>query len=251
MKTSLSVLIVDDETAFSSVLAMDLQASERFTVQVASSGEEGMRMLREAQFDIILLDYFLGAMTGIHFLQWMSDSGIDTPVIMLTAAGTEEVAVKAMKYGAYDYARKERLELHHLPILLEGVHERYLFRKEAKAHDEKRIEEEKQRIAIQMFQTTVRTIAHHVNNSLAIIMLRSSITERHIAKTLDPAAAEPILQLVADLRKQSSVIEAVVRSLVELSDVVYTKYAGDQAIIDIHAQVEKKLHQIQSRPAAN
>jgi DNA-binding NarL/FixJ family response regulator len=251
MKTPLSVLIVDDEPAFSTVLAMDLQSSERFTVVVARSGEEGMRLVREMPVDIILLDYYLGAMTGIQFLQWMIDTDNDTPVIMLTGAGTEEVAVNAMKYGAYDYARKERLELHHLPILLEGVHERYLFRKEVKARDEKRIEEEKQRIAIQMFQTTVRTIAHHVNNSLAIIMLRSSITERYITKTLDPAAAEPILQLVSDLRKQSSVIEAVVRSLVELSDVVYTKYAGDQAIIDIHSQVEKKLHQIQSKPQQN
>ncbi|HLP17972.1 MAG TPA: response regulator [Bacteroidota bacterium] len=251
MKTPLSVLIVDDEEAFATVLAMDLQTSERFTVRMAASGEEGMRMLMENPIDIILLDYYLGPMTGIQFLQWMNDNELDTPVIMLTAAGTEEVAVKAMKFGAYDYARKERLELHHLPILLEGVHERYLFRKEAKARDEKRIEEEKQRIAIQMFQTTVRTIAHHVNNSLAIIMLRSSITERHITKSLDPATAEPILQLVSDLRKQSSVIEAVVRSLVELSDVVYTKYAGDQAIIDIHTQIEKKLHQIQSKPHQN
>jgi CheY-like chemotaxis protein len=251
MNTPLSVLIVDDERAFSTVLAMDLQSSEHFTIQIAESGEEGMQRLREGQFDIVLLDYYLGSMTGIQFLQWMADAGIDTPVIMLTAAGTEEVAVKAMKYGAYDYARKERLELHHLPILLEGVHERYLFRKEAKARDEKRIEEEKQRIAIQMFQTTVRTIAHHVNNSLAIIMLRSSITERHITKTMDPDTAAPILRLVSDLRKQSGVIEAVVRSLVELSDVVYTKYAGDQTIIDIHAQVEKKLHQIESRPETN
>jgi DNA-binding NarL/FixJ family response regulator len=251
MNTPLSVLIVDDETAFSAILAADLQASERFTIQVAQSGEEGMQRLRDAPFDIILLDYYLGSMTGIQFLQWMADGGIDTPVIMLTAAGSEEVAVKAMKYGAYDYARKERLELHHLPILLEGVHERYLFRKAARARDEQRIEEEKQRIAIQMFQTTVRTIAHHVNNALAIIMLRSSITERHISKAMDPEAAGPILQLVTDLRKQSSVIEAVIRSLVELSDVVYTKYAGDQTIIDIHAQVEKKLHQIQSKPAAN
>ncbi len=251
MKTPLTVLIVDDEIAFSTVLAMDLTSSERFTVLTAESGEEGMKLLRTTPVDIILLDFYLGTMTGIQVLQWMTDNGIDTPVIMLTAAGTEDIAVKAMKYGAYDYARKERLELHHLPILLEGVHERYLFRKEVRERDEKRIEEEKQRIAIQMFQTTVRTIAHHVNNSLAIIMLRSSITERHINKTLDKDTAEPILQLVADLRKQSSVIEAVVRSLVELSDVVYTKYAGDQAIIDIHSQVEKKLHQIQSRPQQN
>ncbi|MGE5315547.1 MAG: response regulator [Acidobacteriota bacterium] len=240
----LSVLIIDDETAFSRVLAMDLEASGKFSVSLADTAEDGMRLVKESAPDIILLDFHLGAISGLAFLDWMTESGIESPVIMLTADGSEELAIEAMKRGAYDYARKERLELRHFPILIEGVHERHLFRKEAKARDVQRIEEEKQRSAMQMFQTTVRTIAHHVNNSLAIVMLRSSIAERHIKKMLDEETALPVLQLITDLRKQSSVIEAIVRSLVELSDVVYTKYAGDQTMIDIHAQVEQKLGQI-------
>ena len=241
MKTPLTVLIIDDETAFSSLLSMDLESDPHYVVKTACSGEEGISLMKGERFDILLLDYHLGTMTGLQVLQWMNETAIDTPVIMLTAAGTEEIAVNAMKLGAYDYARKERLELSHLPILINGIYERYLFRQEVKQREIERMEEEKHQAAVQMFQTTVRTIAHHVNNALAIIMLRSSSYERMVKKTLDAETANQFVQLISDLKGQASVIESVVRSLVELSNVVYTNYVTDQSIIDIRQELEKNL----------
>ncbi len=247
MKNPLKILIIDDEESFALVLSLDLKSSEHFDTTVANSGEAGIEILKKEKMDVVLLDYHLGTMNGLQVMQWMNENKIDTPVVLLTGAGTEEIAVEAMKLGAYDYSRKERLELNHLPILLNGVYERYQFRKEKERKELERIEEDKQHAALQMFQTTVRTIAHHVNNALAIIMLRSSVTEKNIKKTLDTKAAEPYLQLVADLRKQAAVIESVVRSLVELSNVVYTKYASDQSIIDIRSQLEANLKEMEEQ----
>ena len=247
MKNPLKILIIDDEESFALVLSLDLKSSEHFDTTVANSGEAGIEILKKEKMDVVLLDYHLGTMNGLQVMQWMNENKIDTPVVLLTGAGTEEIAVEAMKLGAYDYSRKERLELNHLPILLNGVYERYQFRKEKERKELERIEEDKQHAALQMFQTTVRTIAHHVNNALAIIMLRSSVTEKNIKKTLDTKAAEPYLQLVADLRKQAAVIESVVRSLVELSNVVYTKYASDQSIIDILSQLEANLKEMEEQ----
>lgn len=241
MKTPLYVLIVDDEEAFSNLLNLDLESSGDYTVKTASSGELAIELLQQESFDVILLDYHLGTMTGLQVLEWMKGKNIDTPVIMLTAAGTEEIAVNAMKLGAYDYARKERLELNHLPILINGIYERYLFRQELKQREIEKLEEEKHQAAVQMFQTTVRTIAHHVNNALAIIMLRSSSYERMVKRTLDAETANQFIQLISDLKGQASVIESVVRSLVELSNVVYTNYVTDQNIIDIRQELEKNL----------
>jgi CheY-like chemotaxis protein len=241
MKTPLTVLIIDDEVAFSSLLSMDLESSGSYQVKTASSGELGISMLDSEQFDLILLDYHIGSMTGLQVLQWMKEKKLETPVVMLTAAGTEEIAVNAMKLGAYDYVRKERLELNHLPILIDGVYERYLFRQELKQREMQKIEDEKHKAAVQMFQTTVRTIAHHVNNALAIIMLRSSSYERMVKKTLDIEAANQFIQLISDLKGQASIIESVVRSLVELSNVVYTNYVTDQNIIDIRQELERNL----------
>lgn len=245
MNRPLNILIIDDEASFSSLLKIDLESDKDYIVHTANSGEEGIESIKSGQFDVILLDYHLGTMTGLQVLHWMSEQKMETPVIMLTAAGTEEVAVNAMKLGAYDYVRKERLELNHLPVLLNGVHERYLFRKEKKQREQDELEQEKQKAAVQMFQTTVRTIAHHVNNALAVIMLRSSAYERNIVKTLDAETANDIVTLITDLRGQASVIEAVVRSLVELSNVVYTNYVTDQNIIDIRSELEKNLLKMQ------
>ncbi len=247
MNAPLNILIVDDEASFSSLLKLELESGNDYVVQTADSGEEGVKCLKSGQFDVILLDYHLGTMTGLQVLEWMSEQKMETPVVMLTAAGTEEVAVNAMKLGAYDYVRKERLELNHLPVLLNGVHERYLFRQEKKQREHDELELEKQKAAVQMFQTTVRTIAHHVNNALAVIMLRSSAYERNVIKTLDPDTANDIVTLITDLRGQASVIEAVVRSLVELSNVVYTNYVTDQNIIDIRSELEQNLLKMQEK----
>lgn len=241
MKTPLNILIVDDEEAFSHLLCLDLESSDQYSVKTANSGESGIQAMKDHQFDVILLDYHIGTMTGLQVLQWMNEQKIETPVVMLTAAGTEEIAVNAMKLGAYDYIRKERLELTHLPILLNGIYERFMFRQEVKQRALEKLEEEKHQAAVQMFQTTVRTIAHHVNNALAVIMLRSSSYERMVKKNLDSESAAQFVQLITDLKGQASVIESVVRSLVELSDVVYTNYVTDQSIIDIRQQLEKNL----------
>lgn len=245
MKKPLTILIIDDEVSFSSLLSIDLGSSDDYNVKTASSGEEGIEILKSQPIDLILLDYHIGTMTGLQVLQWMNEQKMETPVIMLTAAGTEEVAVNAMKLGAYDYARKERLELHHLPVLINGVYERYLFRKEMKQREIEKMEEEKHKAAVQMFQTTVRTIAHHVNNALAVIMLRSSAYERQARRNMEPTMANDIVALISDLKGQASVIEAVVRSLVDLSNVVYTNYVTDQNIIDIRKELEINLQKMQ------
>ncbi|HAP34740.1 MAG TPA: hypothetical protein DCQ28_01910 [Bacteroidetes bacterium] len=247
MKTPLAILIIDDEVAFSNILCLELESDGKYKVKTANSGELGISMLGSEQFDVVLLDYHIGSMTGLQVLQWIHDQKLETPVVMLTAAGTEEVAVNAMKLGAYDYIRKERLELGHLPIVINGVYERYLFRQEIKQREIQKNEEEKQKAAVQMFQTTVRTIAHHVNNALAIIMLRSSSYERMVKKTLDAEAANQFIQLISDLKGQASIIESVVRSLVELTNVVYTNYVTDQSIIDIRQELEKNLKLMQDQ----
>ena len=248
MDRPLHVLITEDEESFADVLAMELKETGNYEVTTAYSGIDGIEQLKsDKNIDIVLLDFNLGDITGLQVLQWINEQKMETPVIMMTAAGTEEVAVEAMKLGAYDYVRKEHLELNHFPILLHGVYERYLFRKDKQAREIEQREKDKMEAAIQMFQTTVRTIAHHINNALAIFKLQSSVCERNVQKMLDPALAAPLLRLVSDLRRQAETVESIVRSLVGISDIVYTKYAGDQDIIEIRTQLEKSLRTLKEQ----
>ena len=247
MERLLHVLITEDEESFADVLALELKETGKYEVTTAYSGTESIEQLKSKKIDIVLMDFNLGDITGLQVLQWINEQKMDTPVIMMTAAGTEEVAVEAMKLGAYDYVRKEHLEINHFPILLHGVYERYLFRKDKLAREEEEREKEKMKAAVEMFQTTVRTIAHHINNALAIFSLQSTVCERNVQKMLDPSLAKPLLKLVSDLRRQAATIESIVRSLVGISDIVYTKYAGDQDILDIRVQLEKNLETLKEQ----
>jgi len=247
MDRLIDVLIIEDDPAFAAIIGMTLQTNGKFSATVADSGSEGISQLKTKPYDIILLDYRLGDINGLQVLEWMNEQKMETPVIMMTSHSSEELAVEAMKLGAYDYVKKEQLELDHLHILIHGVHERYLFRKEKEVREREKQEQEKREAAIQMFQTTVRTIAHHINKSLAVFSLRSSSVERNMKKTLPAEEAEKVVTLLADLRRQANIIEAVVRSLVQISDVVYTKYAGDQDIIDIRSHLEQDLEMLKEQ----
>ncbi len=250
MEEAAQVLIIDDESTFAEIVADELRNEQHYDVITADSGKSGIAQLSSRKFDVVLLDYRLGDITGLQVLEWLNEQKMDTPVIMMTAAGTDEVAVEAMKLGAYDYVRKEHLELNHIPILVHGVRERYLFRKDKEARAAEEKENEKKQAALQMFQATVRTIAHHINNTLAVFMLKSAISERNLKKTLEPEKADEVLKMVYDLRRQAEIIEAIIRSLVEISNIAYTKYAGDQNIIDIRTQLEMHLQQLKEHKLA-
>ena len=91
---------------------MDRLACERhleddrfyFNTTYANSYAEARFVLGEKQYDIILTDYFLGDGTGLDILEISGE----TPVVIMTGAGNEELAVNSLKKGAYDYIVKDK-----------------------------------------------------------------------------------------------------------------------------------------------
>ncbi|MGH2569066.1 MAG: response regulator, partial [Bacteroidota bacterium] len=138
----LSVLIVDDEETFARILAEQLHEEYGFQTTYLSSGQEAIEALRDARrgFDVVLLDYKMPDVTGLNVLQWMLEQKNETPVVVITAAGSEMVAVEAMKLGAYDYLRKEHVDLPRIALVVQSTHERHMFRV-AKQQDEERWKE--------------------------------------------------------------------------------------------------------------
>src|SRR5512137_1816175 len=129
---ALHILVVDDDASFRLAVVSFLE-ERGYRVDACETGEEALEFLQRGSFDVVLLDYWLPMMSGINVLQKMHEDKNETPVVMLTGAGSEVVAVEAMSLGAYDYIPKERIEVDHLPITINGAHERHLFRKEKEA----------------------------------------------------------------------------------------------------------------------
>lgn len=100
------ILVVDDEHNVRLMMRLALQY-ERHTVETASDGEEALRAFDAAQtFDLVLLDQRMPGMTGLDVLRDLHARNPSLPVVMVTAFGTIDLAVEAMKSGATDFLRK-------------------------------------------------------------------------------------------------------------------------------------------------
>jgi DNA-binding NtrC family response regulator len=100
-----NVLIVEDEKLIRWSLKQQFEKLE-FHVDEAETGHEGLRQMAERTYDLIMLDYKLPDVTGIEILRRIRETDKDVVVVMMTAYGTVETAVEAMKLGAFDYVSK-------------------------------------------------------------------------------------------------------------------------------------------------
>jgi two-component system response regulator AtoC len=101
----LRVLVIDDEENMRHMLKMMLNKAD-YAVESAADGVEGLELLTGSDFDFILCDIKMPRMDGMTFLKEAREKHPDKTFIMMSAYGTIEVAVDAMKEGAYDYISK-------------------------------------------------------------------------------------------------------------------------------------------------
>ncbi|HDQ45850.1 MAG TPA: sigma-54-dependent Fis family transcriptional regulator [bacterium] len=99
------ILLVDDEKAVRSTLAIILGKSG-YTVSEAGSGTEAVDLFKEQFYDLVITDLKMEPMNGIELLKNIKESNPVTEVVVMTAFGTVESGVEAMKLGAYDYIQK-------------------------------------------------------------------------------------------------------------------------------------------------
>src|SRR5206468_1545420 len=99
------VLVVDDEKAM--VLALKgLLGKEGYHVETAGSGEEALRRIETGSFHVVITDLSMNGVGGMQVLEHAKRVDPDLAVVMITAYGSEKIAVQAMKLGAVDYVPK-------------------------------------------------------------------------------------------------------------------------------------------------
>ena len=105
MKESSPVLVVDDERNIRLTLSMALETL-KIPVDTAESGEEALEKLTETPYSLMILDLKLPGLDGMEVLRQVVDRYPEMKVIIITAYGSIEVAVEAMKVGAIDFLQK-------------------------------------------------------------------------------------------------------------------------------------------------
>jgi DNA-binding NtrC family response regulator len=113
------ILIVDDELIMRESLAGWLER-DGHEITTAPSGEEALEILKEARFDILLVDIKMEGISGLEVLKHVKENDPDVAVVMITAYGSISTAIDAMKNGAYDYLLKP-FDPNELGVLIEKI----------------------------------------------------------------------------------------------------------------------------------
>src|SRR6266851_7356099 len=99
------LLLIDDEADVQYSFRRIFDSPE-IELTAASSGEEGLKLIAKVKPDLVIMDVRMGGMNGLETLRRLRQTEAKLPVIMMTAYGTAQTAIEAMKLGAYDYLLK-------------------------------------------------------------------------------------------------------------------------------------------------
>ena len=122
------ILIIDDERLIRHALR-DILEYEKHEVAEAEDGVAGLKAALDSPFDVIFCDVKMPGKDGIEVVEALSMKGVETPVIIMTGHATVELAVEALKAGAYDFIEKP-LDLNRILVALRNATDREALRKE-------------------------------------------------------------------------------------------------------------------------
>src|ERR1043165_115888 len=122
------ILIIDDSQQICSMLAEYVLPELGYSSAIANTGRQGLNRLRQKLPDLILLDLQLPDISGLDLLRLIAQEGHDVPVILMTAHGSEGIAVEAFRLGARNYLIKPFSETEAQAVIDQALRERRLKR---------------------------------------------------------------------------------------------------------------------------
>ena len=126
----MKVLVIDDERAIRYSLKEILEM-EKYEVETAENGEEGLGKARKDKFDAIFCDIKMPVMDGNEVLGKLVEEGIESPVVMISGHADIQTAVECIKKGAFDFIEKP-LDLNRILITLKNATDKASLVKETK-----------------------------------------------------------------------------------------------------------------------
>src|SRR5262245_22144857 len=123
-----SILVVDDERSI--CIAIERLLSRRgYEVETAQTSADAIAKLGQRPFQLMITDLNLKGESGMDVLHWAKEHSPDTAVIMITAYGSEKIAVEAMKIGAADYLPKP-FDNDELELMVDRIFEGMILRRD-------------------------------------------------------------------------------------------------------------------------
>jgi DNA-binding NtrC family response regulator len=137
-----NILIVDDEKSILFSLKAALK-KEGYQVKSAENPDEALKLMEPGAFQVIISDYNMPGMNGMEFLQQVKQIDPEVVFILMTAYGSEKLAIEAMKQGAYDYFSKP-FDIEEMRVIVAKACERFSLAFEKKSLEERFLVEPEQ-----------------------------------------------------------------------------------------------------------
>jgi DNA-binding response OmpR family regulator len=254
-ETGTQVLLVEDDEYNAELVRLRLEHGA-FHVTRAADGESALRRFHEQRPALVLLDIQIPEPNGLEVMRAIRAVDPDVLIIIMTAFGSEKIAVEAMKIGADEYLTKP-LEHRTLVQFIQKALTRNLIKIENRKLSErlrlsnrtllhqyrataaaKRALEEQQDELIRAQRLAAVTeaavsINHEINNPLCSIMGNADLLLRK-----HPGADADIIRKVRSIERESARIREITKKLANLANVVTTRYAGGVDMIDIDRSVD-------------
>ena len=226
-----TILIVDDNLDLVELLTMLL--SPKYRVIKAYDGYQGLKHAKTYHPDLILLDMNMPRMSGMEMLEALRETNCNAPVVFMTAAGSEHVAIQAFKLGVHDYLPKPFKSNTLKETLNRALNETRLIRE--------REQLAKQLAAADTVHQTVTALAHHINNQLMVIHGGLAILQETAEWIQEPNSRATPDKIIAASQTSVFRISAVLRILQRITNIELTTYHDDEQMIDIESLLEKEL----------
>jgi signal transduction histidine kinase len=171
------ILVIDDDPDHREIMRRSLEScTPPYWVETTGSAAEGLKHLTKSHFSLLLLDYNLQDTDGLSVLQDLAKKFPRLPTILVTGGGSEEVAAKAMKLGAYDYVVKDPNYAVLLPLVVRDTLERHWLREE-----NRRLQEEiRRRERLVTVNILSAGLAHNIQNPLVTIQTFLEVLPAHL-----------------------------------------------------------------------
>lgn len=190
------ILIIDDSEQIAGLLANYVLPELGYQPIVAHTGRQGLQRLRASLPDLILLDLQLPDISGLDLLRLIAQEGYDVPVILMTAHGSENIAVEAFRLGARNYLIKPFSDTEARAVIDQALRER-------------RLRRDKERLTATLQQKVAElTVLSRIGKSVTGLMDQEQLLQRIVEAAVFITKAEEGFLLLHDAQQSELYLRA-------------------------------------------
>ena len=221
------ILIVDDEPSFRMSLAMVLNRTGLYEIYEATSGEEAITALEREEYELVILDHQMGEVSGLNVMQRIFEQKMRIPVIVLTASGSDTIAVEMMKFGAYDYLRKDQLDLNRFPMLVSATLEGYRARSERQQEGRGQIMPLRNSDVVGLLENTSASFSRSAEAVIGLIADEFEEYQKRVRPNLSPSSQSDVDRIMKNFQEQLKLVSLFTKTLADLAVIAKARRRSD------------------------